>query len=114
MQAALRKSTIDDQVRYPLRMAARVGNGERGSLRKPNQREFLKTGLIHYSLKIRKQASERDVRYVALRQTNSSSIVSQQCVPVRETQYLMAKDGALEIAFEMREPVWETHDWRPF
>src|SRR4051812_24363075 len=105
MQATLRKSPIDNQVRYALGMAACIRNRERSSLRQPNQREFLKSGSIHYGLKILQQASERNVRHIALGQTNSSPIVSQQCVSVRQTQYLMAEYWAFEIAFEMCEPM---------
>jgi hypothetical protein len=66
MQNAPRKTAIDDQMGHAFGMAARIGNGNRATLREADQDESFETGAIDHCFQILDRAFERNLGHVAL------------------------------------------------
>ena len=104
MQQPTCEATADYEMRYPFRMAASIGDGLGGALRKAQQNEPVKFSVIDDRFEIGHPFVERNLYVVSLRQTNPARVVSQQRMLARATDKKGAEDRTLQIVFEMGEP----------
>src|SRR5947209_922037 len=113
MQEAPREPAVNNQVGYAVRVAHRVRDGNRGSLREPEQRKALEAELVDDAFEVLDPALEGDVLDIALRHALSARVESDQRVSLRKCENEVTKYWALDVVLEMGQPVRRSHDRRP-
>src|SRR5262245_19310982 len=86
-------------------MAHGVLDSDRCALRMPEQRELLKSGRLHDRLEIAYPGGERDVRDHGVGQSAAALVHAQQGVLSGQGLDPRSPQGALELVFEVRQPV---------
>ena len=102
----------EDQVRNPLRVTDRVGDGDRTALRHPEQREPLDTDRVHDELEVVDPGVEAEVVHVPVGQAAPTLVVADQPVPLGEAVEPVRPDRAVPLQFEVGQPVRRLDQWR--
>src|SRR5262249_6778626 len=102
---ALRKSSIEDEPRYPLRVPNGVGDGYSATLRNAKQREPVQAACVHNALQIGNHGLKRQIAGIPLGKAITALIVSNQRVLSRKRVDPMTPDWAFPFVLQMRHPV---------
>src|SRR5437868_6609957 len=100
-------------MRDAFRMANRIGDRYRASLRNAKQGETLETCRIDNGFEIADESFERNLLDLPIREAVSASVVADQRVVARQLAIKMPPDRALEVKFEMRHPIAGLDERRP-
>lgn len=100
------------EVRDPLRMAPRVGDRHGAALRHADQRKSLEAKLVDHGFEIADPGIERQAARCPVRQAAAPLVIAQVLVPARQLAQPGSPDGALEVVFDMAQPMRGTHQRR--
>ena len=105
MPRAARVGAVQHQVRHLVRVAHRVGHRHRTALRHADQREAAQAQAVHHGFEVTHPGVEREVGHRVVGQAAATQVVADVLVIAREFGQPGPPDGAVQILFDVAQPV---------
>ncbi|MDT4870682.1 hypothetical protein FQZ97_1057700 [compost metagenome] len=105
LQRAARVGTGQDQVRHLVGVSHGVGDGHRTALRHADQRETAQAQAVDNGFEVTNPGVERKVGHRAVGQAAAALVVADVVVIACEFGQPGPPDGAVQVVFDMAQPV---------